>query len=175
MRPILATLCLAIGGSIATAQTTTREERLIDHAEYCLVNDIIVSSLPAAENVARGHVTCRAGELGLAFIGEQSSQLSIEALAKLRRYTLDGALGESYTCYVLSKGDKVLALIKRQDLQSERKVCESEVAHRIGELGLAQKDVPIGAVCAAPADVSGWIRDMSAAVQAHRKCNSEDW
>jgi len=175
MRPLVVAALLATVSSLATGQTDTREQRLIDHARYCLVNDIIVGSLNGSVSVDRERVSCRAGELGLAFIGEQSSQRSIEALAGLRRYVLDGALGESYSCYVLSKGDKVLNLLKKLNPQKEHEACEIEVTRRAAEFGLTAKDVNVGGVCASPGDVSSWVKDMSAAVAAHRHCDPQDW
>ncbi|MGO9803218.1 MAG: Imm57 family immunity protein [Steroidobacteraceae bacterium] len=161
--------------SLATAQIDTREQRLIDHARYCLVNDIIVGSLNDGATLDRARMSCRAGELGLAFIGERSSQRSLEALAGLRRYVLDGAVGESYSCYVLSKGDKVLTLLKKLNPQKEHQACEAEVTRRAAELGLNAKDVNLGGVCASPGDVTSWVKDMSAAVGAHRQCDPQDW
>jgi len=175
MRPLVAAAFLGMVSSLATAQIDTREQRLIDHARYCLVNDIIVGSLNAGAKVDQARISCRAAELGLAFIGEKSSQPSLEALAGLRRYVLDGALGESYTCYVLRRGDKVLNLLKKLNPQKEHEACEAEVTRRAAEFGLSAKDVNIGSVCAAPGNVSSWVKDMSAAVGAHRQCNPQDW
>jgi hypothetical protein len=175
MRPLLAAALLALVSSLATAQIDTREQRLIDHARYCLVNDIVVGSLSDGATLDRARMSCRAGELGLAFIGEKSSQRSLEALAGLRRYVLDGGLGESYSCYVLSKGDKVVNLLKKLNPQKEHEACEAEVVRRTAELGLNAKDVHLGRVCASPADVNSWVKDMSAAVGAHRKCDPQDW
>jgi hypothetical protein len=175
MRPLIAAALVAVVSSFATAQIGTREQRLIDHARYCLVNDIIVGSLNDGAAMDRARVSCRAGELGLAFIGEKSSQGSLQALAGLRRYVLDGALGESYSCYVLSKGDKALNLLKKLNPQKEHEACEAEVVRRAAELGLNAKDVNVGGVCASPADVSSWVKDMSAAVEAHRQCDPQDW
>jgi len=175
MRTLVAAAFLGIVSSLATAQIDTREQRLIDHARYCLVNDIMVGSLNAGARVDQSRISCRAAELGLAFIGEKSSQASLEALAGLRRYVLDGALGESYSCYVLRRGDKVLNLLRKLNPQKEHEVCEAEVTRRAAEFGLSAKDVNVGAVCASPADVVSWVQDMSAAVRAHRQCNPQDW
>src|ERR1700733_14915662 len=127
MRPIVLATFFLLFGPLVFAQTDTREQRLLDHARYCLVNDLIVGGLKTGSNVELGRVPCRAGELGLAFIGEKSSQSADRELAKLRRYVLDAALGESYSCYVLNRGARVLALIKSQDRRQERSACETEL------------------------------------------------
>lgn len=174
MRRITVFLLLIVLTPFVLAQTNNHEQRLIDHARYCLVNDIVLSSLRPELNQPNG-VSCRAGELGLAFIGEKSSKKANAELAKLRRYVLDGALGESYTCYVLSKGDRVLSAMTQMDFVEERKVCEADVSQRLKELGIAVKDINVDAVCAKPTDVRNWIKDISSAVKFRRKCNPQDW
>lgn len=150
-----------------------REQRLIEHARYCLLNDLILS----ARNNDRQLSTdaCRAGELGIAFIGERTSKKSIAELAKLRRYVLDGALGESYTCYVLLKGNRVLTEFGKMDLSVERRACEAEVVQRLKELSVSGQGTIADAICAKPNFVENWIRDVSTSVRVRRKCDQRDW
>lgn len=150
-----------------------REQRLLEHARYCLVNDLILSAHLKIRQVNID--ACRAGELGLAFIGERTSRKAIAELGKLRRYALDGALGESYTCYVLSKGNSVIAEFRKLDLSAERRACESEVAQRLKELGINEQGAIADAVCAKPAIAKTWIQETAASVKARRKCDPRDW
>ena len=139
------------------AQAQTRESRLLEHARYCLVNDILLSSIDGAGASPRA-AACRAGELGLAFIGERQSVAAEKELARLRRYALDAALGESYSCYVLSKGNKMVAQISKLDFAKERKSCEAEIELRKKELSLGATQVDIDSVCAKPADIKNWLK-----------------
>lgn len=175
MRLLLTIITLSIASEVIFAQTDSREKRLIDHARYCLVNDIVLGALADGISVQNGQITCRAGELGLAFIGEKTSKIAESEFTRLRRYVLDGALGESYTCYVLAKGNRVISSIKQLDFRTERKACEKEIAQRLGEFGVAEKTLKVDAVCARQDDVNTWMRDIANAVRAHRKCNEQEW
>lgn len=174
MRTMAIFLLFVLSIPFALAKTIDHEQRLLDHAWYCLVNDIVLSSL-RPEASPSNDVSCRAGELGLAFIGEKTSKKANVKLAKLRRYVLDGVLGESYDCYILSKGDRVLSAIKRMDFAGERKTCEVDTAQRIKELGIAEKDINLDAICADPVNVQSWIKGISVPVKSGRKCNMQDW
>ena len=149
-----------------------REERLIAHARYCLLNEIVLS-VGAAE--ARQTTVCRAGELGLAFIGERSSRKSNAELAALRRYVLDGSLGESYSCYVLAKGRQVIPLLKALDYVEQRRLCEMEVGQRLRELGIASNVVDMNAVCTTATAARDWVKEISHAALRERNCSEHDW
>ena len=150
-----------------------REDRLISHARYCLLNDIMLSSV--SPGTYQSLVSCRGSELGLAFIGERSSRRADAELAKLRRYVLDGALGESYTCYVLSKGKRMLPLLDALDFSEQRKICEAEVGQRIRELGIVPNKLNVDTICSTQSSAQNWIQDISVAAKAGRKCSEQDW
>lgn len=120
-------------------------------------------------------VDCQAAELGLAYIGEKKTKVALNTLAKIRRYKLDGAMSESYMCYVLSKGTTILKIFQNIDFQAEQTNCESEVGARLMTLGVSDHASYVTAACSTPNINVEWLKEIRAAIRSGSKCDAENW
>ncbi|HCZ15938.1 MAG TPA: hypothetical protein DHV85_15385 [Candidatus Accumulibacter sp.] len=69
----------------------------------------------------------------------------------------------------------MLPLLDALDFSEQRKICEAEVGQRIRELGIVPNKLNVDTVCSTQSSAQNWIKDISVAAKAGRKCSEQDW
>jgi len=107
-------------------------------------------------------------ELGTALIAARNSAQSLQSLARLHRFVLDGGYGETFDRYLCQKGrrlEKYVAELKPEDLRNQ---CVQEFQKAVKanseELGQARLD----SVCAKVANIRSHLSESLEMVQHPR-------
>jgi hypothetical protein len=142
---------------VLQAEISEHQKRTLEFAEHSLVQGKGVES-----------------ELGLAVIGEGNGPLSLQFLAELVRWRrgMDAGNGESFTCYLLSKGKAILPYLERLDPLTLRKQCVAEFNE--GKYGLEARD-DLQSVCRSEKHIRAEIAQIIAGIHDGIVCNDEDW
>jgi immunity protein 57 of polymorphic toxin system len=165
--------------SYAWASAETREQREIQMAEKSILGSIAVGATPKGRDLcttdALACVGANGAELALALIGARGTPPSVEALVRLLRFRMDGALGEDYDCYVLKRGVLSKTYLKRANAEELEKECRSEVAHLVANDRQSFEGLDAGAVCSSPDQIREHIQQLVSAIGAGRRCSAEDF
>lgn len=139
------------------AQISAHQQRTLAFAEHAIVQ-------------GKGAET----ELGLAVIGAGNGPQSLQFLAELVRWQrgMDAGNGESYTCYLLSKGKTVLPYLERLDPVALHERCVTEFNE--GKYGLTASD-NLESVCRSETHIRAANVQIIAGIRDGVSCNDEDW
>ncbi|QST66276.1 hypothetical protein JRC43_01000 [Escherichia albertii] len=113
-------------------------------------------------------------ELGLDVIGEGNGPQSLQFLTELVRWQrgMDAGQGESYTCYLLSKGNAILPYLEQMDPAALRQKCVAEFNGR--KYGLKSSD-NVDYICRSEKNIRLKKADIIASIRDGIVCNNEDW
>ncbi|BAT41293.1 Imm57 family immunity protein [Escherichia albertii] len=139
------------------AEISGHQQRMLEFAEHAIVQG------KGAEP-----------ELGLDVIGEGNGPQSLQFLTELVRWQrgMDAGQGESYTCYLLSKGNAILPYLEQMDPAALRQKCVAEFNGR--KYGLKSSD-NVDYICRSEKNIRLKKADIIAGIRDGIVCNDEDW
>ncbi|PSY41749.1 hypothetical protein C7B09_12615 [Escherichia albertii] len=85
---------------------------------------------------------------------------------------MDAGQGESYTCYLLSKGNAILPYLEQMDPAALRQKCVAEFNGR--KYGLKSSD-NVDYICRSEKNIRLKKADIIAGIRDGIVCNDEDW
>jgi hypothetical protein len=168
---------LACGVPEAGAQS--REKRELKMADDSIMASLAISASPKGRYLcAENRIACLGGdkaELGLALIGARSTRPSLAALADVARYRQDGSLAEDYECYVLQKGRSIEEYFSKAQPSQLAERCTQELTKLVAVDRQWFEGLNPAAVCADAEAIRARIQSMRSAINAGRKCSSDDF
>jgi hypothetical protein len=155
----------------------SRESREIKMAEqFILLSSMRSASSEIREMCMKNRPYCEGTdqrELALALIGARNSESSLNSLAQLLRFSLDGAGGESRTCYILQNGEKIADILRSTSAEKLFVQCNREVAEVKKNAGF--ESVKTSNICAAKTEISQQKNDLLKAIKRSEKCDPGDF
>jgi len=177
MKKALYLLFFSAISSIAFAGVSSRETREVSMAEKSILYSIIRSRTQGIQDICTSNPdVCFATdqtELALALLGARNSQPSLEAMAKLIRFRLDGAGAESFQCYVLLHGLQILKIWKSASPHNLSSFCFKEVDD--AKRSFEASTIRANHVCNTPKDIEIRQKNLMEAIRLGRKCDPSDF
>jgi len=156
----------------------SREERELAMAENAILTSLMVAQNQASRYMCSQNAYACVGpdrsELALALIASRNSSNSLNSLANLVRFRIDGGLSEDFVCYTLDKGKNIAKYLKKLNPKMLEKRCRtelSEVTRR--NKGLFTETTL--EVCAEPATIKERVRDLLESLRTSERCSAEDF
>ena len=165
---VIAKLSFASEKPIPT--TSSRENSEVKMAESAILASVMVPANDEGQlylnNIAFS------GDLGLALIAARNSKISLNSLANLLRYRLDGSLAEDYHCYVPEKGKHLIIYLKQINPDKLEKQCIGEVL-KLVEANPSLFSDKSETKCTSKAEIKKQVKELIASINT--RCNPEDF
>jgi len=165
--------------SVSERQKETREDRELAMAENAILTSIIVGKNPASQYLCTQNAYACMGPsrayLALALIAAKNSSRSLESLANVLRYRIDGALSEDYDCYVLSKGKTIVPYLQKLNPEELAKKCKDETNQVLQKNKGLFKETTSAEVCSEPTMIKEQVKDLLHAIRNSAKCHPDDF
>jgi hypothetical protein len=171
-------LCLW-GVHAANGQTTARkaEQEDIGQAQRAVLASLaIATSSSGARLCVLTPVACVGPdklELGMSLIAARNTSASLQALASLVRFKLDGAYSEDYDDLFLAKGKAVAPFLSSLSPQVLHEQCVKEFAELVHKSGSALGDTSDSRVCRSEEAIKADVRSTVEAIREGRKPEAE--
>ncbi|QWP77212.1 hypothetical protein J5226_02055 [Lysobacter sp. K5869] len=160
------------GGSPAAP----REVREIKMADQAVLETLALSVSPSTMyRCSKSAATCSGpnkASLGLALLAARNSKASLEALAQLVRYQLDGEISEDFTCHISEKGKAVAPYLINLNPERLLRRCVDDLGKFKTNSGL---DIPSGEVCSDVKTISEKKGELIEMINSRSKCANEDF
>ncbi|AXI03046.1 Imm57 family immunity protein [Aquirhabdus parva] len=147
-----------------------RESREIQMAESAVLLSIMIPTNEEGRLYLDN--TASAGELGLALIAAKNSKASLNSLAKLLRYRLDGSLAEDYHCFIPKKGKRVIKYLKQINPTKLETQCLGEV-NKLLTLHPSLLSGQSIIKCTPEVEIKRQVKELIGSLDI--QCNSEDF
>jgi hypothetical protein len=163
----------------ASAEYSSREQRELRMADQAILASLAVSSTPAGRKLCRENELACIGpskaELGLSLIGRHTTKEGRLALVRLLGYQLDGAVAESYSCFVLNTGPVIKKELLATKPKSLRARCHEELGRLMRSRIASFRDFDESQVCADPDTIATKVKELVDGISKGVKCTAEDF
>jgi hypothetical protein len=167
--------CLLTAG--AQAAPNEREARELKLSEQLIIMSSIRAANPTIQELCLKHKPICEGtdqrEIALSLIGARNSEISMISLINLLRFNLDGAGGETRTCYILQNGEQIYPLLSSSSGEKLASQCSREVSEIGKNAGLGK--VKIKDICTNKLEISRQKDELLKAIKRNEKCAPEDF
>ncbi len=173
-----AVLCLC-GVQATYGQTAARkaEREDIDQGQRAVLASLtIATSSSGARLCAQTPIACIGPdrlELGMSLIAARNTNTSLQALASLVRFKLDGAYSEGYDDLLLAKGKAIEPFLTSLSPQVLHEQCVKEFAELVHKSGSTLGDTSDTRVCRSEDAIKADVKSTLEAIREGRKPESE--
>jgi len=173
-----AVLCLC-GVQVTYGQTATRkaEQEDIGQAQRAVLASLtIATSSSGARLCVQTPVACVGPdrlELAMSLIAARNTNASLQALASLARFKLDGAYSEDYDDLLLAKGKAIEPFLTSLSPQVLHEQCVKEFSELVHKSGSALGDASDSRVCRSEDAIKADIKNSLEAIREGRKPESQ--
>ncbi|MGE3298429.1 MAG: Imm57 family immunity protein [Porticoccaceae bacterium] len=160
---LLLSIAILVHPDHVLAEDSDEINAAIDYADSAILYEHMRSASPEGRSECLNRLFSCSGpqrwELALALLGSLGTDTSDRALVGLVRFRLDAALAEEHSHWVLTRGKRLTAWLKKIDIESLHKKCMTEAQRlKVGRSGL-YLDVAIEDVCASAQEIQSRVSE----------------
>lgn len=167
------------GVQVTYGQSAVRkaEHRDIDQGQRAVLASLtIATSSSGARLCVQTPVACIGPdrlEMGMSLIAARNTKTSLQALASLVRFKLDGSYSEDYDDLLLAKGKAIESFLTSLSPQELHEQCVKEFAELVQKKGSTLGDTGDTRVCRSEDAIKADIKSTLEAIREGRKPESE--
>lgn len=168
-------LLIANGSFAAENNRTQREAKMAESAVFWAL--IASESATARQDCLASALACSddRADLGMALLGAKDSKQDYENLASLMRYKIDAGFSESYTCYILSKGTKILSSLRKADSEAMVNTCSLELKAASISSPKILNGIDPNKICESSEHIQQKTKNFIEAIGLKKTCSAEDF